>query len=268
MNPKSREWIGIRFQGVPVLLYHGLHCSWDTVDPRTDKYSVGLSRFEEQLSHIRQLGYNVELLRTLWPELKNRHSVAITFDDGHASNYEIGLPALLKYGFRADFFIHTSSINSPGFMTWKQIREMHKEGVGIHSHSHDHVVLSRLPEPALKMQLWRSKKLLEDHIDAPVDFLAAPYGFVSRRVVQSALEAGYKAVCNSSNWPARPGAALIPRTSIYNDTSSVEFLRLLRGQPGPYLTRALRTAVNHFPKLLMLRFCPGRLGVRVAEKQA
>ena len=177
----------------------------------------------------------------------------------------MGLPTLLRYGFRADFFINTSRIGEPGFLNWQQIREMHTVGMGIQSHSHDHVVLWRLAAPTLKDQLQRSKELLEDHISASIEFLSVPYGFVNRRVVEMALQIGYKGVCHSINWPAQLGARLIPRIAVYADTSLREFSGFLCGAPGPYLKRSIRAAVNYLPKRLLLRYCPSLLRVRLLE---
>jgi peptidoglycan/xylan/chitin deacetylase (PgdA/CDA1 family) len=261
---------GISFDGVPVLLYHGLHCGSYAGDPSLAKYSIYESRFAEQLNQVRHGEYRVALLRELWAEggLKNRRLVVITFDDGRTSDYEIALPTLLGCGFCADFFVNTSLIGKPGFLNWRQIEEMHRVGMGIHSHSHDHVVLSQLSRPVLMNQLRRSKQLLEERVGVSIEFLSAPYGVVNRRVVETALEIGYKAVCHSINWPAQPGARLIPRISVYADTPLGEFARFLRGAPAPYLKRAIQTAANYVPKRLLLRYYPALLGVRVLETRA
>jgi peptidoglycan/xylan/chitin deacetylase (PgdA/CDA1 family) len=253
-------------------MYHGLHQGKYSGDPSLAKYSVYLPRFGEQLNQIRKGEYTVASVPKLWTDpqddVKNGRFVGITFDDGQASDYEIGVPALLRYGFRADFFINTSKIGERGFLTWQQIVEMHSVGMGIHSHSHDHVVLSRLATPALKNQLRRSKELLESHISAAVEFLAVPYGFVNRRVVTIAQEVGYKAVCHSLNWPAHPKARLIPRVAVYGETSLQEFKQLLHRQLPAYVRRAIRGGLRYLPKQLLLRYSPNRLGVRVLESRA
>jgi peptidoglycan/xylan/chitin deacetylase (PgdA/CDA1 family) len=261
----------IRAPGVPVLMYHGLFRRRYTGDASLAKYSVSLSRFTEQLTQIRESGCRVvslQELRSNPQDVLTVHSVAITFDDGQASDYEIALPSLVKHGFCADFFINTSTIGREGFLTWQQIVAMHSAGMGIHSHSHDHVVLSHLSGPTLKSQLLRSKELLENHIGGAVEFLSVPYGFINRRVVDTAQEVGYKAICHSVSWPARAGASLIPRIAVYADASPSEFVSLLFGEPWPYLKRALRASISYVPKRLLLRYSPRRLGVRVLEGHA
>jgi peptidoglycan/xylan/chitin deacetylase (PgdA/CDA1 family) len=194
--------------------------------------------------------------------------VAITFDDGLASDYETSVPTLVEQGLCADFFINTARVGSAGYVTWDQLREMTASNMGIHSHSHDHVALSRLSRESLENQLRCSKQMLEDRLGTVVGFLAVPYGFVNQRVVDVALALGYRAVCDSFNWPARTGARQIHRVAIHANTSMQEFTRLLSGNPAPYLRRAVRSALTYAPKEFLLRYRPGRLGVEVLEKRA
>ena len=84
-------------------------------------------------------------------------------------------------------------------------------------------------------------------------YLAAPYGLVTRRVVMSALDAGYRAVCTSGEWMARPGARTISRLALYPTTPLEEFRRLLHGTAAPLTRRRLRVALAYVPKRVLLR---------------
>lgn len=59
-------------------------------------------------------------------------------------------------------------------MTWDQVRELHRAGMDIESHTHTHRVLTTLPPDELEQELVGSKRLLEEKIDAPVRALAYP----------------------------------------------------------------------------------------------
>jgi len=191
----------------------------------------------------------------------------ITFDDGCSSDYEKAFPLLLEAGIRADFFLNTATIGKPGYLNWEQVREMQKSGMAFHSHGHSHVVLSTLDQMAVEGELGMSRQILEDKLGCPVDFLAAPYGLLNRRVIREAFRLGYRGVCNSRQWTARVGNRCINRVAVLRQTSPWEFHRLLRCHPLPYVIRSLRSAIFYLPRQLLLRIQPAQLGVQVLEKQ-
>jgi peptidoglycan/xylan/chitin deacetylase (PgdA/CDA1 family) len=205
----------------------------------------------------------------MWAGLAGREnggpSVVLTFDDGRASDFEVAFPLLLEAGTRAEFFVNTAAIGRPGFLSWRQMAEMQARGMSFQSHGHDHVDLTPLPRRVVEWQLDESKRRLEDRLGSPVEFLAAPYGRLSRRVVEVAGQVGYRAVCTSRSWPARPGARLVDRIAIYRHTTPGEFSRLLGGHAIPYVIRAARATLLFAPKRLLLRRAPGRLGVQTFE---
>ena len=236
----------------PILTYHGI-TPWEAdPGPRNPKYDVHPERFRDQLTHIRARGYEAMSLSAWWSG-SGRRPVVLTFDDGWASMYERAWPLLADAGLHADCFVNTATIGSRGFLTWAQITEMQRHGMTFHSHSHEHVALSGLALRELERQVGDSKRLLEDRLGSAVQFLAAPYGLVNRRVVKAALAQGYHAICTSWNWLARPGARTINRAAVYRDTSLEEFDRLLRGSLVAYGPRVAREMVVHLPRLILLR---------------
>ncbi len=267
----DRSWSGLR--GVPVLLYHGVARTEEkSFGARERKYCVSLPQFQQQLSLIRQAARPVALLRELWHSPASvageKSPVVLTFDDGRSSDYEVTFPALLEAGMRGDFFVNTATVGQPGHLDWRQIAEMQHLGMAFHSHSHDHVDLSRLSERGLRSQLGESKRRLEDRLGRPVEFLAVPYGLVNRRVVRVARHLGYRAVCTSWSWPAQSGAVRVGRVAIHRHTGAREFCALLAGDPLCYAIRAARSALLYVPKQLLLLCRPAQLGVRVLEEQA
>jgi len=223
------------------------------------------------LSEILARGVRFNLLRELWDGAGTRNSVnapvVLTFDDGLASHYEVAYPLLSRIGAKAEFFVNTATIGHPGYLTWPHIMEMHRAGMSFQSHGHDHVDLSRLSLRSLERRVVDSKHLIEDRLGCAVDFLAIPYGLVNNRVMEAALEAGYRAVCDSGGWPARPGGRRICRVPIYGHTTLREFRRLLSGNALTYAARQARALFVALPKRLLLHLAPARLGVRVLEEQ-
>jgi peptidoglycan/xylan/chitin deacetylase (PgdA/CDA1 family) len=258
---------GVR--GVPIFMYHVLTGPSEPVgaDAGT-KYRLPAAVFREHLALIRRHAFQSALVGRLWARHDSTDvhaAVGLTFDDGDVSNYTLAYPTLVEAGARADFFVNTATVGRPGFLSWPQIAEMQRAGLAFQSHSHDHVVLVGLPAAALERQLRDSKRLLEDRLGAPVDFLAAPYGLLDRRVVRASREVGYRAVGTSWNWPARPGAKTMSRIAVYQTTTAVDFSRLLQGRPSILVRRMARALLAHIPKRVLLRVRPSWLGVQVLE---
>ena len=263
-----------RLSGFPVLMYHGVapSAAAPAVPPAEMKYWVLAPELRAQLAEIHREGARVTGLGEAWHSTKALDGpeppVVLTFDDGQAADYEASFPLLLEAGARADFFVNTANIGRPGFLNWAQIAEMQRAGMSFQSHSHDHVDLSRLPARALQYQIRESRQRLEDGLGTAVEFLAAPYGLLDRRILDVAREQGYRAVCTSWSWPAQPGERTVNRVAIYAHTSEAQFAAILRHRPAGYLPELARTALGFVPKRVMLKVRPGRLGVQCAVRSA
>ena len=249
-----------RLGGVPVLVYHGLSNLKEVGAPSPElKYSVLSSQFRAHLGRISQTGHRVVLLRELWTRASGYCSVhsdvVLTFDDGRLSDYDVGFPLLLAMGVKAEFFVNTVTVGRRGFLSWDQIVEMQRAGMSFQSHGHHHVDLTRLSTRELLRQLQGSKTTLEDRLGSPVEFLAAPYGYLSAQVLETAGRVGYRAVCSTRSLPARPGAQVVNRVVVYRHASMHDFDQLLERNPLYYLGRVAR-APFYWPKRLLVRFRP------------
>jgi peptidoglycan/xylan/chitin deacetylase (PgdA/CDA1 family) len=232
------------------------------------KYAVTSTQFRDQLTEIRNGGYEVSSVRQIAQRAggTGRSLAGITFDDGCSSDYEKAFPLLVEAGLRADFFLSTANVGQPGYLNWEQVREMCKAGMAFHSHGHSHVALSRLDPVHLERELRVSRGILEDKLGSAVEFLAAPYGLLNRRVIREAFRLGYRGVCNSRQWTACWGNRCVNRVAILGQTSAEEFRRLLARHPLPYILRSMRSAAIYLPKQVLLRIQPMRLGVQVMAK--
>ena len=254
--------VRLMLPGVPIFNYHGLAESVpQEASPAARQYWLSPTQFRSQLAHIRQEGFHVALL----DELKDRAVspvpkspvVVVTFDDGLVTDYEIAFPLLAEFGQRAVFFLNTSTIGRTGYLTWAQVAEMQRNGMSIQSHSHRHVDLTVLPSLTLESELIESKRRLEDRLGSQVDFLAAPHGVLDRRVVRRAFAVGYRAVCSTRCWPARPGTSVFTRITLRNDVRIEEFHGFLTGKLWPY-ARRLSSGLLHRPvelQVTSMGFC-------------
>ncbi|MGH7249270.1 MAG: polysaccharide deacetylase family protein, partial [Pseudomonadota bacterium] len=174
-------------------------------------------------------------------------SVVLTFDDGLVSDYEVAFRLLAEFGMRGVFFVNPSTVGEAGYLSWSQIVEMSRAGMSIQSHSHHHLDLTVLSRKALESELADSKRSLEDHLGERVEFLAAPHGLLSRRVVRSALANGYRAACSTRCWPANPRARVFTRITLHRDIARGEFHALLTGELLTY-ARRLGGGALHRPR--------------------
>jgi peptidoglycan/xylan/chitin deacetylase (PgdA/CDA1 family) len=251
----------LRLRGARVLLYHGV----GELAGGDLRYAVSPTQLAGHLEQIRRAGHPVVPLARFWSGLAGdaeAPAVALTFDDGRASDYRQAFPLLLERGLVADFFVNPGTMGRAGYLGWNEAREMARAGMRFQSHAYEHVYLTPLSAALLERQLVDSKRRVEDELGRVVEFLAAPYGDVNRRVRQAARAAGYRAVCTSWDWPARAGRGTVSRVAVYAGTTPREMTRLLRGDPFLYLRRAGRSALLYPAKRAVMRLWPGRLAAR------
>lgn len=133
------------------------------------------------------------------PSAIDYRPIIITFDDGDITNYQYAYPTLKDFGLRAGFFILVSKAGTQGYMSWAQIKELKDEGMLIGSHGLTHRILTELSDGDLDYELKESKRILEENLSAPVDYLSIPRGFYNKKVIEKAKELGYKAVFTSTS---------------------------------------------------------------------
>jgi len=168
-----------------------------------------------------------ELLSRVAERRATGREVVITFDDGYLEQAEAARLALEK-GFPVTIFIPTAFPDSGrGFfwegrspeeaeqikadmrrgarppdasvpaslLSWNQIRDLSREGVGIESHGHDHLILSGLDQSALAHDLDESYRVLTEQLGRPPECIGYPNGDwwdVDERTNLAAKKSGYR----------------------------------------------------------------------------
>ena len=80
-------------------------------------------------------------------------------------------------------------------MTWDEVRQLHRQGFEIGSHTVDHPILSQVSSDQLHFELRESKRRIELETGAPCTAIAYPNGrpeSVSQAVVNAAREEDYR----------------------------------------------------------------------------
>lgn len=110
--------------------------------------------------------------------------VSLTFDDGYICHYETVLPLLEKYGLSATFYVTSSLLGEPGYLSEEQVIDLSKKGNEIASHGVTHRNHMQLPKKEMEQEFKESKHALECLIHATVKDFAPPFGFYNATTLQ------------------------------------------------------------------------------------
>jgi peptidoglycan/xylan/chitin deacetylase (PgdA/CDA1 family) len=122
----------------------------------------------------------------------------MTFDDGGGSALWIA-DQLERRGWRGAFFVVTARIGTPGFLNPEDVRDLHRRGHEVGSHSHTHpAYMGKLSSVELAHEWRTSREVLAEVIGAPTTGAAVPGGSVSRELVEQAARAGFERLYTST----------------------------------------------------------------------
>ncbi|MCG8421579.1 MAG: polysaccharide deacetylase family protein [Proteobacteria bacterium] len=205
-------------------------------------YKLERDHFEHHLQAITgtvaRLGYD----RVSQPETLLRRSpsrqpaVLLHFDDGGKSALAIA-DAIERHGWRGYFHITTDLIDTPGFVTPTDIRELDQRGhvVGTHSCSHPPRMSSLRFDDMVRE--WRdSAAVLADITGKPITVASVPGGYTSREVVLAADRAGIEVLFNSepvSRFDWVRGCVVLGRYTIKQTTGADEAAAIAAGRRRP-----------------------------------
>lgn len=129
--------------------------------------------------------------------------VCLFFDDGWQNQYDVALPILLEYDFKATFSVISGEIgHGQGlrkYMGVKELKELAEYGMDIacHTKTHPHLT-ANLTDQQLREEIINSKKHLEK-MGFKVRTFVYPYYEWNDVVLNYVREAGY--VCARGGWP-------------------------------------------------------------------
>jgi peptidoglycan/xylan/chitin deacetylase (PgdA/CDA1 family) len=184
---------------VPILVYHHIRPSVPSGSRVEQRLTVTVDTFDHQMKYLQENGYHVITFGTLLDHFGEAGElppkpVIISFDDGWEDQFVYALPMLEKYRYSATFFVVTNFVDSPGFLSWSQLKTILAEGMAIGSHSRSHPHLDKINNPGVLWdQINTSKQILEKQLGAGVEEFAYPYGAYNATAASTVRLAGYKA---------------------------------------------------------------------------
>ncbi len=225
------------------LLYHDVVPSGDWASSGfqgadADEYKMDGEDFRRHLKAIKDRFAGP---LTLAPDLSGRASaradvpVLLTFDDGGAGAIYTA-DMLDELGWKAHFFVTAGRIDSAGFLTSRQVRELHARGHVIGSHSYTHPLqMARCPAAQLDDEWRRSVACLDDILGEPTLTASVPGGYYSRQVAVSAARAGIKWLFNSEPVTCShtvEGCLVLGRFGAKRDSPSTWSAAVVAGEGG------------------------------------
>ena len=209
-RPKSESG---NLPDVPVLCYH-----LNLPGRRSfGGFNITPDTLERQLRELKEQGYRTIRLGQLEALVGGRRTVGLpqkpvvlTFDDGAVSNLTSVEPILRRLDFTAVLFFYPTILSSgkKRYLNWAQARRLAaSDRFEIGSHTYWHPKLPELKLRDLRMQLAKSRRVLEEKLGLPgrVTALAYPFGLYDRRVIREARAAGYRVAFTINPTRVAPG---------------------------------------------------------------
>ena len=216
------------------------------IDDEMHRSCVAPRAFRDQMRFLVDAGYRVTSLAELGRAVSTGaalppRTVAVTFDDGFADNYEHAYPVLAELGLPATIFVTVGMMGGTlnvlrdhhglPALTWAQLREMLAGSISVGSHTLTHPRLSRLVPETLDDELTRSRATIAAETGVTTDLFCYPHGDFDARVREAVGRAGYRVACATSPGPVT-GASdplALPRTFVARDDTVADFARKLSG---------------------------------------
>jgi peptidoglycan/xylan/chitin deacetylase (PgdA/CDA1 family) len=200
------------------LMFHGIGVPARDLEPGEERYWISVELFEEILDLVR-----------------DRKNVAISFDDGNASDVEIALDALRRRDMRAMFFPIADRLGKPGSLDSDGLRALRSEGMLIGSHGMRHMLWKKMSAADIEAEFVLARDMIQDSAGAVIDTVACPFGGYDRRSLAALERLGYRRVFTSDHARSVTEAWLQPRYTVEKHTDTMS---------------KVKTVLNTEPKLL------------------
>jgi peptidoglycan/xylan/chitin deacetylase (PgdA/CDA1 family) len=208
--------------------------------------SVTQSRFKNHLDLLSAAGKRFHNASDLVFDGANGDGVSLTFDDGYESVYTTVFPEMAGRGITGTVFPVVGSVGRENrwdvrlsfkrfkHLSWEHLGELSRAGFEIGSHTISHRDLTRMDLPSLRRELRDSKHMLEDSLGTGVRSVAFPFGRHNPRVIDEAVDAGYK--CGFASAPNGSRSVMaVSRMSVHAMDGDAALARMLGLRPGQCL---------------------------------
>lgn len=123
------------------------------------------------------------------------------------------------------------------WLTWDEVMEMRREGISFGSHTHNHLILSRIPFKQVQEEIVLSQQILSEKMGTTATMFCYPNGDFNDEIIQIVAGAGYKIAVTTRRGSINGSSSLLTlnRTMLHNDmTSSIPMLACVLTNKIPF----------------------------------
>lgn len=210
-------------------MYHDLYkeqpLSW--LPRSATEFHISEQSFKSHLSLIKDSGMPVLSISDFLSGKETRDSMVLTFDDGWLGSFELAVPLLQSFGFKATFFVTSGFVGRKGFCQPEHLIKAVRAGMEIGVHGATHCMLSSCSENKISSELSSCKSFIESVIHQEVVHASLPGGDSTDQVVLIARKLGFKSMSTSTPGinHAQTGPYQLMRIGIRDTTSESDMQR-------------------------------------------
>ena len=226
-------------KGIITLMYHRFE---ENKYPSTN---IKINDFKKHIELIKNSNIefiNEKTLKEIVLKKKNytEKKILLTIDDAFLSFYKNAWPILQKEKIPFILFVNTREINNrhPNYMSWDQIREIHKSNIGvIGGHSFSHEYLAFATEDEIIKDINKSIEDYKRELNFNPEVFSYPFGEYSLEVKNIVKKLGYVIAFGQHSGVVHQRSDLfeLPRFTINESYGTLDrFSFLLKTSPLPY----------------------------------